>query len=279
MANGKRKTGKGPKQVAALKHDEARRKNIPTAEMQSLAEKVEEMRPRAPAHYPRATPLANGETRARDGDLDPQLIWNGARIRLTNEQIRALEENGQIEIGEAQLVWRGKDTQDWSDLVVQVPPLYIQEKIHPKVIIDDLIRRTKEKAKEQSDAPNLFADFNGLDPEARLEFYSHDQHWSNRMILGDSLQVMARRACERHDASVLKHLNRALDVTYNAAQTFYLLNSGHGQSRTDVSTFFQRRHLDREFEKFWRQGKNRRRGRFGAAWSRFAAAIETEVAQ
>src|SRR5438105_4196608 len=42
-----------------------------------------------------------------------------------------------------QLVWRGKDEQDWSDLVVQAPPLYIQEKVHPKVLIDDLVRRSK----------------------------------------------------------------------------------------------------------------------------------------
>ena len=185
---------KPPKQVAALKHEDAVRKNIPTAEMQSLAERVEEMRPVPPAHYPRATPLAKGEARPRDGDLDPQIIWNGVRVRLTKEQIRALEEKGQIEIGEAQLVWRGKDTQDWSDLIVQVPPLYIQEKIHPKVIIDDLIRRTREKAQEETDAPDLFGDFNGIDPEAKLEFYQHDQHWSNRMILGDSLQVMASLA-------------------------------------------------------------------------------------
>jgi len=78
---------------------------------------------------------------------------------------------------------------------VQVPPLYIQEKIHPKVIVDDLVRRTKAKAQETTNAPDLFADFNGLpDPEARLEFYQHDQNWSNRMILGDSLQVMASLA-------------------------------------------------------------------------------------
>ena len=190
----KKKSGKSAKQVAALTHEDATRKNIPTAEMQSLAERVEEMRPVPPAHYPRATPLPKGATRDREGDLDPQIIWNGVRIRLTKEQIRALEEKGQIEVGEAQLVWRGKDTQDWSDLIVQVPPLYIQEKIHPKVIIDDLIRRTKEKVQEETDAPDLFADFNGIDPEAKLEFYQHDQHWVNRMILGDSLQVMASLA-------------------------------------------------------------------------------------
>ena len=95
-----------------------------------------------------------------------------------------------------QLVWRGKDDQDWSELVVQAPPLYIQEKVHPKVLIDDLLRESRERAKEEApDILDLFADFNGLpNPEATTEFYQHDQNWSNRMILGDSLQAMASLA-------------------------------------------------------------------------------------
>ena len=95
-----------------------------------------------------------------------------------------------------QLVWRGKDEQDWSDFVVQAPPLYIQEKLHPKVLIDDLFRESRERAEEEArDIPDLFADFNGLpNPEAATEFYQHDQNWSNRMILGDSLQAMASLA-------------------------------------------------------------------------------------
>src|SRR5881628_2931632 len=95
-----------------------------------------------------------------------------------------------------QLVWRGKDEQDWSDLVVPAPPLYIQEKVHPKVLIDDLLRHSKEGETQQAGAQtDLFADFNGLlSPEAKTEFYQHDQNWSNRMILGDSLQVMASLA-------------------------------------------------------------------------------------
>jgi len=191
-SGGKKSTGGNRKRIiTALRHEEATRKNIPTAELQPFLEKAEEMRPRKPVHFPRPTPLAKGETRPRNPDLDPQLIWNGARITLTPQQRKVLEEKGEIEIGSAQLVWKGKDNQDWSDLVMQAPPLYIQEKLHPKVIIDDLVRRTKAHAEEKTDAPDLFADFNGLDPEARIEFYAHDQHWSNRMILGDSLQVMA----------------------------------------------------------------------------------------
>ncbi|MBB5773201.1 adenine-specific DNA-methyltransferase [Brevundimonas vesicularis] len=95
-----------------------------------------------------------------------------------------------------QLVWRGKDQQDWSDLIVQAPPLYVQEKLHPKALIDDLKRQTKARRAEADESiPDLFADFNGLpDKEAVTEFYQHDLHWSNRMISGDSLSVMASLA-------------------------------------------------------------------------------------
>ena len=152
MARKSRKT----KQVEVLKHNEASRKNIPTAEYQAVLE--EDDRSPIQVAYER-----------RNRDLDPQLVW------------------------------RGKDAQDWSDLVVQAPPLFIQEKVHPKVLIDDLLRRSKETETEQADESSvqadLFADFNGLPSEdARTEFYQHDANWSNRMILGDGLQVMASLA-------------------------------------------------------------------------------------
>jgi adenine-specific DNA-methyltransferase len=77
---------------------------------------------------------------------------------------------------------------------VQTPPLYIQEKIHPKAIIEDLKRQAAANAEAKADVPDLFADFNGVPKSAAAEFYQHDQHWSNRMILGDSLSVMASLA-------------------------------------------------------------------------------------
>jgi adenine-specific DNA-methyltransferase len=94
-----------------------------------------------------------------------------------------------------QLVWRGKDQQDWSDLVVQAPPIYIQEKVHPKVLINDLVRQSKKTPADQHEQIDLFADFNNLpDGADKTEFYEHEQSWTNRMILGDSLQVMASLA-------------------------------------------------------------------------------------
>ncbi|MUT27055.1 MULTISPECIES: site-specific DNA-methyltransferase [Mesorhizobium] len=193
MSKGKKPAG-APKQVEALRHAQAKRKNIPTAELQSAAQRAEEIAPFAPVTYPRRHPLAQGEARPRDKDLDPQMVWKGARVRLTADQIKKAAETGFVDISDAQLVWRGKDQQDWSDLVVHAPPLYIQEKIHPKAIIDDLTRQTKAKREADTDAPDLFHDFNGIDPEAKTEFYVHDQNWSNRFILGDSLQVMASLA-------------------------------------------------------------------------------------
>ena len=143
---------KKPREVRTLTHGEASRKNIPTAEHQSVMAK-DDQNPIEVAY------------RHRNRDLDPQLVW------------------------------RGKDTQDWSDLVVQAPPLFIQEKVHPKALIDDLARHGGGSGEASGEQIDLFADFNGLpDGNARTEFYQHDANWSNRMILGDSLQVMASLA-------------------------------------------------------------------------------------
>ena len=145
------------KSVEALTHEEASRRNIPTAEHEAVMAE----RDRSPVEV---------EYERRNRDLDPQLVW------------------------------RGKDEQNRSDLMVQAPPLFIQEKVHPKALIADLLRQTKDAEAEQAASEagfqaDLFADFNGLpDEDARTEFYQHDANWSNRMILGDSLQVMASLA-------------------------------------------------------------------------------------
>ena len=74
-----RRTKKGPRQVEALRHDEAKRKNIPTAELQSAAQRAEEISPFESVTYPRQDPLPEGGTRPRDPDLDPQIVWKGRR--------------------------------------------------------------------------------------------------------------------------------------------------------------------------------------------------------
>ncbi|WCP15043.1 hypothetical protein sphantq_03498 [Sphingobium sp. AntQ-1] len=141
---------KKPLTVETLTHDEATRRNAPTAELEAFVSP--EVKTPIRAAYERRNP-----------DLDPQLVW------------------------------RGKDMADWSDLIVEAPPLYIQEKIHPKALVEDLKRASQRRAEPEA-APDLFADFNGIEPDQRTEFYAHDQHWSNRMILGDGLKVMASLA-------------------------------------------------------------------------------------
>jgi adenine-specific DNA-methyltransferase len=91
-----------------------------------------------------------------------------------------------------QLVWKGKDELDGEDLVADAPPIYIQEKVDPRVLIENL-RRTAERPEDEPEL-TLFESFDGLPELDLVEFYRHDANWSNRMILGDSLNVMASLA-------------------------------------------------------------------------------------
>ena len=149
-----------PAKLDSIKHKD-KRANIPTEELRDFVA-AEEAAPKTML-YP------------RDASLDPQLVW------------------------------KGKDEQDREDLTVPVVPIYIQEKIHPQAIIDDLLAQAarskgdrvgEEPAQYGMEQPDLFADFNGGPVELyqKVEFYQHEQNWSNRMILGDSLLVMTSLA-------------------------------------------------------------------------------------
>jgi len=152
MATKKPANQPAAKTVETLMHDADKRKNIPTAEYESVVNQ-EQQHPVRVAYE------------RRNRDLDPQLVW------------------------------RGKDEQDWSDLVVHASPLHIQEKVHPKVLIDDLLKQKQHEKQGKWVQNDLFADFNGIPAGVdKTDFYQHDQNWSNRMILGDSLQVMASLA-------------------------------------------------------------------------------------
>ena len=151
----KRKSTTTSRRVSTIKHEAASRTNIPTAEFETVLDPADR------------DPIRVAFER-RNRDLDPQLVW------------------------------RGKDVPGPADLMVHAPPLFIQEKVHPKVLVDELERETRRRRAEAGDEngqPDLFSDFNGLpSADARTEFYQHDANWSNRMILGDSLQVMASLA-------------------------------------------------------------------------------------
>ncbi|HIJ54046.1 MAG TPA: site-specific DNA-methyltransferase [Planctomycetes bacterium] len=138
--------------IDTVKHKD-KRKNIPTEELRGFV-REEEVKPKE-VKYP-------GLLYARDPSLDPQLVW------------------------------KGKDEQDQEELTVPAVPVYIQEKIHPQAIIEDV----RAQAKKDSPDPQLqfFADFNGIPFRDLIEFYQHEANWSNRMILGDSLLVMTSLA-------------------------------------------------------------------------------------
>ena len=147
--------------IETITHDDETRPNIPTAEMENLV-RDEEAKPVKVEYERKNNPDENPELYARNPDLDPQLVW------------------------------KGKEEEDREPLNVDAVPIYVQERIHPKAIIDDIKRvAAKDQRENGEETVDLFADWDGeLDPEDKIEFYEHAQKWTNRMILGDSLQVM-----------------------------------------------------------------------------------------
>lgn len=151
----------GPTPVEAFEHADETRANIPTADGAERWVDPSEL-DREPLRYSRSHDFV-GERAERNEALDPQLVW------------------------------RGKDTQDDGDLVVDAPPLYIQEKIDPRVLVENL--RTTAASGQPEPEATLFDLFDGdLDELQQIEYYQHDAKWTNRMILGDSLQAMGSLA-------------------------------------------------------------------------------------
>ncbi len=140
--------------IESLKHKD-KRTNIPTEELRDFVAEDE--------HKPK-TAVFPGLLYSRDPSLDPQLVW------------------------------MGKDEQDRQPLEVPAVPIFIQEKIQPHALIEDL--RAQAKKNGQGESLSLFADFNGIKFEDLVDFYAHKEgvNWSNRLILGDSLYVMTSLA-------------------------------------------------------------------------------------
>ena len=143
--------------------DGVRRATLPSGEYSGL-DPAEFL---AGKHIPEVRlPLGNGpdltdEIARRDHDLDPQLVW------------------------------RGKETANLNDLCVKAPPLFVQERIHPRMLIEDMRRRSARRRGLADPQGALVGWDEALEQTDSIDFYRHEEAWSNRMILGDSLNVMA----------------------------------------------------------------------------------------
>ncbi len=148
-------------------HGEFSRPTLPTGEYSGIATEELLGRPTPNVSYSLErsdTPDLSEEFAARDSDLDPQYIW------------------------------RGKQPGGAATLETAAPFIYQQEKIFPRLLIEEMKRQTAIR-RDAADAQLTFAALSeDFDPNARPSFYEHEEGWKNRMILGDSLQVMASLA-------------------------------------------------------------------------------------
>jgi adenine-specific DNA-methyltransferase len=161
--------------VTDYRHDEATRTNNPPAKI--AAEGTVPLMPKIRYEYsPRLAPTLRFDPTGQADKL-PELLQKAQRQPLTGaeaEQIGAALRNQ-----EPWLEWANKREKRWFD--VDPVALHIHERVSPQAILRVAARQDIE--------PSLFGDPQQAYHEA-VQFYRHEIPWTNRLILGDSLQVM-----------------------------------------------------------------------------------------
>ena len=212
------------KSVRSLSHPTAKRKNIPTAQLHPFmpAEQQSPMKVKIKRPNAGLSPGLKKAIAARDADCDPQLVW------------------------------KGKIQADPAELTADAPPIYIQEKVHPKALIDDLARRSQNPTANQD--PDLFENFNGLPRARRAEFYQHKGNWQNRMILGDSLRVMTS-LCEReglHGQVQAFYFDPPYGIKFNS--NFQWSTTSRAGKDGDAANITREPEMVKAFRDTWRHG-------------------------
>jgi adenine-specific DNA-methyltransferase len=165
--------------VTDYRFPEATRKNNPPAKI--AAEGYVPLIPKAEYLYsPRRPPELRFDPTGRADEL-PELLAKATKQKLTEAEAWALAEalRGQ----EPWLEWAGK--REAKSFSVDPVALHIHERVSTQAILKVAAREDVNRS--------LFADPEQEYNEA-VQFYKHDVDWSNRLILGDSLQVMSSLA-------------------------------------------------------------------------------------
>ena len=161
--------------VTDYRHDKAKRTNNPPAKI--AAEGTVPILPKIRYEYsPRLAPSLRFDSAGQPDKL-PELLEKARRHALTDAEINLLA--GALRNQEPWLEWAGKREKRWFD--VDPVALHIHERVSAQAILRVAARQDIE--------PSLFADPQQQYHEA-VQFYRHPMPWTNRLILGDSLQVM-----------------------------------------------------------------------------------------
>lgn len=155
----------------------AKRKNIPPAGLEAQG-KVQEA-PRVRHHYnPHLPPVLRTSSQPTEADSLPELLQTARQRALTEDEARTLA--AALARHEPWLEWSGKREKPWFE--VEPVALHIHERVSTQAILKVLARQDVNR--------DLFGDPQQTYAEA-VQFYQHEVDWANRMILGDSLAVMA----------------------------------------------------------------------------------------
>ena len=179
MAKRRTTAGDGLTNVSDYRHEGTKRKNIPPAKL--AAEGTVPVLPKIEYTYsPRRPPVLRFDS-SGDADRLPELLADAKKRKLTDGEVRILAEA--LRTQEPWLEWAGK--REMPGFAVDPVALHIHERVSAQAILKIAARQDVERT--------LFGDPEHEYHEA-VQFYRHDIDWTNRLILGDSLQVMASLA-------------------------------------------------------------------------------------
>jgi adenine-specific DNA-methyltransferase len=179
MARQRKKTDKTGENVVDYRHKNVKRLNIPPAGLTARGEIIREKKVRY-AYNPHLSPVLRFDATGKAESIE-KLIDDASRRKLEPHEINLLQQA--MRNHEPWLEWAGKREQQWC--VADPVALHIHERMSTQAIL--------RVAKRQDVQRDLFADPEQEYREA-VQFYKHPMDWTNRMILGDSLAVMASLA-------------------------------------------------------------------------------------
>ncbi|MCX7031120.1 MAG: DNA methyltransferase [Spirochaetes bacterium] len=177
-----RKSDSDKQQVMHYQHADDKRKNIPSAVIagQGSVPKAEKKR----YYYnPHLAPVLRFDSTGK-ADRIPALLEKARREPITAEEHQILAEA--LRNHQPWLEWTGKreaEEKGW----FEVDPVALN--IHERISTQAILRSARREDVQR----DLFADPHEPWQEA-VKFYQHDVDWTNRLILGDSLQVMSSLA-------------------------------------------------------------------------------------
>lgn len=222
MAKGKKNSNSSGEEIFDLRHPQSSRLNIPPAGLVARGN-IEKEKQIEYDYNPHLPPVLRFDDTGKP-DRITELIRASQDRKLTAEEVSYLE--AAFNNHQPWLEWTGKKEQH--KCVVDPVALNIHERISAQAIISAARREDIQR--------DIFADPD-MDYSKAIQFYKHPMGWSNRLILGDSLSVMASLSKREALAGQIQmiYMDPPYGISYNSNFQPSIMSTNVSSSESDLT--------------------------------------------